>query len=271
MRRGILGAIGGQIVALERWPCPRRPIAITPRIDRLQRRLVGQSIAAVERIGKKVVVRTDSDDRLIFEPRMTGLVLVGEPPSRLHLRFRLELARAEIPEIWYWDRRGLGSVYLVTASDFPAQCQKWNLGPDACEISVTEFVERVGRVARPIKVALLDQSLVAGVGNLYASELLHRAKVSPTAIARELSVARLRKIHRAMQEVLALAIEYEGSTLADGTYRNALNQAGTNQNEHRVYDREGATCTQCRRATIERIVQAQRATFFCPRCQPSQS
>jgi formamidopyrimidine-DNA glycosylase len=120
---------------------------------------------------------------------------------------------------------------------------------------------------REIKVALLDQRALAGVGNLYASEILHLAGVHPQRQCDMLQRAQWQRIHAALVEVLELAIRYEGSTLGDGTYRNALNEAGGYQNHHRVYDRAGEPCPTCHREAIERIVQAQRSTFFCPRCQ----
>lgn len=118
-----------------------------------------------------------------------------------------------------------------------------------------------------MKVALLDQRAVAGIGNLYASEILHLAGVGPERPCRELKPKEWQAIAAAALEVLELAIRYEGSTLSDGTYRNALNKTGGYQNEHRVYAKAGEPCPRCTKGTIERIVQTQRSTFFCRRCQ----
>jgi formamidopyrimidine-DNA glycosylase len=115
---------------------------------------------------------------------------------------------------------------------------------------------------------LLDQRAVAGIGNLYAAEILHRAGIHPAVRCDRLRGEQWRRIHAAIIEILEMAIRYEGSTLADGTYRNALNESGGYQNHHRVYDREGQACLVCRTGRVERIVQAQRATFFCACCQP---
>jgi formamidopyrimidine-DNA glycosylase len=114
---------------------------------------------------------------------------------------------------------------------------------------------------------LLDQKVVAGVGNLYASEILHRIGLDPRQGADSLTSSQWQMLHAAMLDILQTAIRYEGSTLGDGTYRNALNQDGSYQNHHQVYDREGELCLTCGRGTILRIVQAQRATFFCTECQ----
>ena len=120
---------------------------------------------------------------------------------------------------------------------------------------------------REIKVALLDQRTVAGIGNLYASEILHVAGVHPQQRCDRLTRSQWQLIHQATQEVLSEAIRYEGSTLSDGTYRNALNKSGSYQNHHRVYARTGEPCNSCNAGRIRRIVQAQRSTFYCPQCQ----
>src|SRR5438105_4094999 len=108
MRRGILGIVGSRIEDVERVACRRRPIAIAPRIDRFRRRAVGHYVTEIGRVGKRVVVHLDSQDAIVLEPRMTGLVLVAEPPTREHVRFRCTLSGNCICEVLYWDRRGLG-------------------------------------------------------------------------------------------------------------------------------------------------------------------
>jgi formamidopyrimidine-DNA glycosylase len=267
MRRGILGAVGGKIVGAGRVRCRRRPIAVSPSQPTLKRRLIGQTIADVGRLGKRVVIHVSSGDALVLEPRMTGLVLVADPPSREHLRFRIDLAGAAVPTIWYWDRRGLGSVRLLSAVELAHQLGTGRLGPDALSLSAEELATRLKASKRPIKVALLDQRALAGVGNLYASEILHLAGVHPAKRCCRLTAAQWRQIQLRLREVLLDAIAHEGSTLSDGTYRNALNETGGYQNHHRVYDQAGALCRQCGRGIIRRIVQGQRSTFYCPECQ----
>jgi formamidopyrimidine-DNA glycosylase len=115
---------------------------------------------------------------------------------------------------------------------------------------------------------MLDQKLVAGIGNMYASEILFRARIGPSRPADQIADHEAARLSRATRRVLREAIRHEGSTLSDGTYRNALNQDGSYQESHRVYDRAGEPCVVCR-ARIVRVVQAQRSTFFCPACQPA--
>src|SRR5262245_22816339 len=253
MRRGIAAIAGCRIAGAERLSCKRRPILMQPRPATLVRQLTGQLIAEVGRLGKRVVLKLNSGDRLIFEPRMTGLVLVADPPTAEHLRFRLDLAEGPIPHVWYWDRRGLGSVRLLSEQQFASLLGDGRLGPDALALSAEELRERLANSRRAIKVALLDQRAIAGIGNLYASEILHLAGVHPARRCDLLSVEQWRAIHVSVLSVLELAIRHEGSTLSDGTYRNALNQSGEFQNHHRVYDRAEEPCITCGESIV-RIV-----------------
>jgi formamidopyrimidine-DNA glycosylase len=199
---------------------------------------------------------------------MTGLLLLADPPDREHLRLECVLAGAGGERrLWLWDRRGLGTVTLFRPDEFARQLGTGRIGRDALEVSLAEWRALCRRTSRPIKVALLDQRWVAGIGNLYASEILHAAGIHPEARTNRLSGVRIRRLADATRHVLREAIRYEGSTLNDGTYRNALNESGGYQNEHRVYARAGKVCSTCRQGKIVRIVQAQRSTFFCGKCQ----
>jgi formamidopyrimidine-DNA glycosylase len=213
-------------------------------------------------------VRLESKDSIVIEPRMTGLVLVADPPSREHLRFRCQLSGNGIRELLYWDRRGLGNVRLFSPAEFAAAFGPENLGPDALSITAESLRQQLGRSRRAVKVALLDQRAVAGIGNLYASEILHVAGIHPAKQCNQMTRTQWQLLTDATHAVLEEAIRYEGSTLGDGTYRTALNQAGSYQNYHRVYDRAGQCCPRCGPGSqIKRIVQAQRSTFCCTSCQ----
>ncbi len=267
MCRGIQPTLGGVIERLLVPRCRYRPIAIAPAPRQLRQKVVGRTICAIERLGKRPLVRLDSGDRIMFEPRMTGLLLIGDAPDRAHLRLGFALRGTDVRELWFWDRRGLGTVRLLSAQEWTTDQRVQRLGQDALRISAAALRQRLGDSQRAIKVALLDQTAVAGIGNLYASEILHEARVHPNLPCRNMTKAQWDRTHAAMRRVLRAAIRYEGSTLNDGTFRNALNQDGSYQNQHRVYGRAGQRCPQCRATTIRRIVQSQRSTFYCPRCQ----
>jgi len=248
--------------------CRCRPILMQPEFSIIQEICEGRQIKQVRRRAKRIVIELDNSFSFVIEPRMTGLMVLNHPPSQAHLRFEWVLSRGQSQQsVWFWDRRGLGTLRLLSAEQLAEQLGPARLGPDALEMTLANWRSSLAGTDRAVKVALLDQKLVAGIGNLYASEILHRAGIHPAAIASSISKVRLQRLHAATQEILQEAIQYEGSTLGDGTYRNALNHDGGYQNKHRVYAKAGQACPRCQRGVVERIVQAQRSTFFCPRCQ----
>jgi formamidopyrimidine-DNA glycosylase len=266
MCRGIHPTIGKLIREVSQPPCDYRPIQIRPTVTEINSRLAGCKIKAITRLGKRVVLQT-KEDSLILQPKMTGLVALDSPPDPDHVRLQIDFSSKL--RLQFWDRRGLGTVELMPTAELHERIVEGRLGPDALQIEIEDFVGRLQATARPIKVALLDQKLLAGVGNLYASEMLFKAKIAPQKPGAKVSSARLRTLHQVMLDILQLAIALEGSTLSDGTYRNAINDPGSYQNMHQVYDKAGERCVQCGLAEIRRIVQAQRSTFYCPKCQRS--
>lgn len=269
MVRGIASAVSGRTIrAAKPCRCRYRPLSILPEPREIVRRTTGETILSVSRRAKRVILELSSGDRFVIEPRMTGLMLLSDPPDHEHLRFEWKFDDTrESPALWFWDRRGLGTIRLLGPDEFDRETGSSKLGPDALLMTIDDWKHITQRTNRPIKVALLDQKLVAGIGNLYASEILHLAGINPARGAATLTRRQLGRLSEATQLVLTAAIEHEGSTLGDGTYRNALNQSGQYQNAHRVYARADEVCATCGKATIIRTVQAQRSTFYCPRCQ----
>lgn len=275
MCRGLDCVVGGRIIAVE-FPRSRvRPLAITPAPATLGRRITDRTLAAVRRRGKRVVLELAGDDRsadvlwLAIEPRMTGLMLVAEPPSSDHVRLVLELdhGRRDRPQrVLFWDRRGLGTITLYDRAGLEAACGAAKLGPDGLEVTGVDLAARLGRSRRAVKPALLDQRAVAGIGNIYAAEILFRVGIDPRSPCRRLSAEAWERIASAARSVLAEAVRFEGSSIGDETYRTTDNRVGRFQHRHRVYGRADLPCRSCGQPIV-RIVQAQRATFFCPQCQ----
>lgn len=267
MRRGLLGVVGQQITGLVAPKSRLQPITLLPALGPLRRQVVGRTLEAIQRLGKRIVLVLDGDARLVLEPRMTGRILVTEPPNREHLRLVFELS-GPVPRLMFWDVRGLGVVQLFSAERFCRELGPEKIGPDALTITPHELAARLGGSRRAIKVALLDQRAVAGIGNLYASEILHEAGIHPESLCSQLRRIDWQRLHRAMVRILEEAIRCQGSTLGDGTYRTPADEAGRYQEQHRVYQRAGQLCLRCQREPIVRLVQVQRSTFFCPACQP---
>ena len=248
-------------------PCPCKPIQIIPGRRTFITQTEGQTITAIRRLAKRIMLELDSGRQIVVEPRMTGLMLIADPPTREHLRicFELSPARKKASSLEFWDRRGLGTISLLSAEQILQL--KSRLGKDALDLSVEDWRSILARTEREIKVVLLDQSCVAGIGNLYASEILHEAGISPFRAASRLSGRQIQKLANATHRIMHEAISCEGSTLSDGTYRNVLNKVGGYQNHHKVYKRADSLCSTCGKAPIQRAVQAQRATFYCSKCQ----
>lgn len=272
MVRGIRKSVEGKrIQGFRACRCHCKPVSLKPGIRAIRSRVIDQKIVSVRRLAKRIVLELENEDSFVIEPRMTGLMLLADPPDTGHLRFEWILQAGKFQNsLWFWDRRGLGTVRLFRKSELLVELGPRKLGPDALEISLKELQKRCAQTSRAIKVALLDQKMVAGIGNLYASEILHLSQIHPEREANRLAGSEVQSLHKAMNQILKTAIRYEGSTLGDGTYRNALNQTGEYQKHHQVYSQAGNDCPVCKGAQIIRIVQAQRSTFFCPCCQPGQ-
>ena len=269
MVRGIRGhVINRTIRDLTECPNTCKSILLSPSLPDIRRRIIGKSFTDVRRLGKRVVLHVSDSSHIVIEPRMTGLMLLSDPPDVEHLRLRWDFDEpGDFCSLWFWDRRGLGTVTHFQPGELELKIDQLTLGPDALEMSTLDWTSRCLKTSREIKVVLLDQKVVAGIGNLYASEILHDARIHPCSRADSLESTSVQKLAKAVRKILKKAIRCEGSTLGDGTYRNALNQNGTYQNQHRVYMREGQTCPSCQTESILRIVQAQRSTFYCPNCQ----
>jgi formamidopyrimidine-DNA glycosylase len=183
-----------------------------------------------------------------------------EPPPRFS-RLRLHLDDSHV--LHYCDLRLFGRFRLVPGGRFAALPELAGLGPDPLRdgIDPAALHARLARTRRPVKVALMDQSLLAGVGNIYASEALFRARIDPRRRASTLSAREASAIARAIVLSMRHAITRQMSP--EIVY---VEEPGS-KNPFRVYDRAGERCPRCRKEPLRRIVQAQRSTFFCPRCQ----
>ena len=265
MRRGLQPLVGKVVVEIGPVACRYRPLHVSPSWSAISRRIKGGALNSIERWGKRLLFHFPHGRTLVVEPRMTGLLVLVDPPSESAIRWQIAFRGMPPDRLYYWDRRGLGTVRLLDRAALREERRR--IGPDALEMDVNRLREALRESRRAIKVALLDQSRVAGIGNIYAAEMLHRARISPARSCREVTDRQWVRLQQAMQQTLKEAIRYEGSTLSDGTYRNALSRQGTFQHRHRVYAKENQRCGSCGRGIIRRMVQQQRSTFYCPVCQ----
>jgi formamidopyrimidine-DNA glycosylase len=219
------------------------------------RALAGRKIKAVERYGKFIAIRLDRGC-LVIHLGMTGKLLIDSEPTKFtHAVFTLDRG-----VLHYDDQRQFGRIEY--GAELPARVAA--LGPEPLEIALADFAARLKLRRSAIKAVLLNQAVIRGVGNIYADEALFRAGVHPKRAAASLRRDRIERIHTAMREVLAEAIESRGSSVSN--YVDADGRKGSFQLAHRVYRRTGEPCANCG-ANIRRILVAQRGTHFCPKCQ----
>ena len=238
-----------------------RHVAVPP-VDELRARVAGRRIEAIDRRGKYLVFSLSDDETLIIHLKMTGhlsVVPAETPPDPYaHTVFELDDGR----ELRFRDPRKFGRVYLVhDPADVLAP-----LGPEPLrdEFTADELAARLARRKRVLKPLLLDQTFIAGIGNIYADEALHDARLLPTRRSDTLTAEEIVALHAAIQKVLALGIEREGASIS--TYVKADGEKGDMQNAVNVFRRTGQSCYVCG-GPIERIVLGGRSTHFCANCQ----
>lgn len=235
--------------------------------DGLAQRLTGATITIISRRAKYGIIATDRDASLIFHLGMSGRWRTGiADDAPLDKHDHLVLTMDSGARVALNDPRRFGSVDLVEGETEAAFTPFAALGPeplsDAFDGAYLHQALR-GRVAA-IKLLLLDQRIVAGLGNIYVCEALHLAHISPKRAGGHISRWRLDALASAIKTVLVRAIEVGGSTIRD--YRQPDGELGYFAHEWRVYGREGAACPTCA-APVARFVQGGRSTFWCARCQ----
>lgn len=230
------------------------------------------TIERIDRRGKQMAVIARDGRVMNVHLGMTGMLhslAPGQTPEKQdHIHLRWHLARRGKPAgtLIFRDPRRFGGVWTFPSVAALLQ-HRWHvLGPDALEASGAHLHKRLHASERAVKAALLDQRVIAGVGNIYADESLFRAGVSPHARCDKLSRARWETIAATIREVMTHAITAGGSTLSDGTYTDSTGKAGGFQHEHKVYGRGSQPCVVCHEMLQSRPV-AQRTTVWCPCCQ----
>lgn len=228
--------------------------------------LAGESFSRVDTRGKYVVAHTRSR-RLVIQLGMSGVVRLATEADATPTHTHLVITFVDGRQLRYRNVRRIASGLHVLpagdADDGPLAA----LGPEATDITLDAFGDAIAPKRRPIKSALLDQSLLAGLGNIYTDESLARSGVRPTRLACRLTRPMVRRLHAAIGEVLAAAIAAGGSSLADANeFVDIHGAVGYFASEHRVYGRGGRPCLACGR-TLTRITLGGRTTVYCPKCQ----
>lgn len=228
----------------------------------LQQRLNGRSIEAITRRGKYLIFALSEEETLIIHLRMSGHLSVVSANMPLHKHDHTIFDLDNGQQLRFQDQRKFGKVYLVQNPDEVLG----ELGPEPLSAAFTVAVlrERLNGRKRALKPLLLDQTFVAGIGNIYADETLFYAGLHPQRTADSLTDAQIAALHGAMQRALRLGIEREGASI--DSYTKPDGTRGDMQNAVNVFRRTGAPCYVCD-TPIERIVLGGRSTHFCPHCQ----
>lgn len=278
VRRGLQPHLeGARLVKVE----ARRPDLRFPLPEDFAHRLTGATVERLRRRAKYLVADLDTGESLIAHLGMTGRFTIRTPrgdeetpgefeqeaggdPRHDHVVFTTD--RGET--VTFNDARRFGYMDLGRTETLEAGRWLAGIGPEPLgeAFDGAHLLKAFQGKTQNVKASLLDQRAVAGLGNIYVSEALHRSRIRPQTAAGDLSLARLKALAAAVKETLEEAIEAGGSTLRD--YRAADGALGYFQHRFRVYGREGEPCLRPRcKGTVKRIVQAGRSTFYCPVCQ----
>jgi len=273
VRRGLQPAMEGQVIVAAdirraglRWPFPAG----------MAQRLVGQRVEQLRRRSKYILADLSSGETLIIHLGMSGRMLVSgqvagsfhhdHPALQKHDHVVLDMKNGT--RVTFNDARRFGAMDLCATGDLAMHRFLANLGPEPLGNSFDEdyLLARLKGRKMPIKSALLDQRIVAGLGNIYVCEVLHRTGISPKRRAGDLSARRIRTLVPAIRAVLLDAIAAGGSSLRD--HRQTSGELGYFQHSFRVYGREDQPCpTADCLGIIARIAQSGRSSFYCPKCQ----
>jgi len=236
----------------------------SPSLRRFTSGVTGRTIVEAGRRGKHLILHLDSGDCLVVHLRMTGVLQHQGKNDSLPGMARIIFSFSDGTRLAFSDQRKFG--HLSLARDPMTLPGISELGPEPLSDSFTAALlgDRLAGKNGPIKTVLLDQRVIAGLGNIYVLEALHRAGISPLRRAGALSAAEVARLHRAIVAVLRAAIAARGSSV--NTYRDGRGKRGWFQVHHRVYDREGRTCRRCGGTIVKQQFRG-RGTYWCPGCQ----
>jgi len=234
--------------------------------------LTGARIVDADRRGKYLLLPLDTGETVMVHLRMSGQLLLAPAgaPRPPHTHVVMALSGPPGEELWFVDPRTFGEVVVFDPDHTDVELPELaNLGIDPLRDGLDVVTLRAvlaGRRTR-LKPLLLDQHVIAGIGNIYADEILHAARLHPDRVAGSLLPAEVRRLHDVMHAVLEAAVGAGGSTLGDNQYVDLMGGNGSYQDDHRVYGRAGERCLTCGRGVIRRTVSAGRSTHHCSWCQ----
>ena len=218
-------------------------------------------IVSIKRRGKYIIMETSNNYKLIIHLRMTGKFIYERLPEKISSHERASFMFEDNTKLIFDDVRAFGKIQIYEKGDEVESLEKLGLEPVSKDFNEKYLKKKFINRKSPIKNLLLNQKIIAGLGNIYANEILYRARISPLKKGNKLSLKKLKTIVEKTKEVLEQAIKYNGTTISD--YRSVEDKAGEFQNFLKVYRKEYCECGH----QIKKIKQAGRSTYYCPVCQ----
>lgn len=229
----------------------------------------GSKILNVTRIGKVIIIKLEKNKRpfyITIHLAMTGRLRFYAKKENAAQEGLVALLFDDKSSLIFTDQRRFGYVKLINGKEFLELKKKF--GPEPFEISLEEFEKNIKSIKTNVKNALLNQHILAGVGNIYANDALFMAGINPKSKTTDLSTSQCKKLLHSLQEILREAIEHKGATLEDLMYLDIYGNPGTHQKYFRVYGKKNRSCILCK-TKIEFLTLNGRGIFFCPNCQPN--
>jgi len=253
--------------------------------------VLGSKILDIRRRAKMIIIKLDNDKNLVVHLKMTGQLIYGESRNEKAESRKSEETLITFPDpipfagttlpgktthvvftfndgskLFFNDMRQFGWVRVATEDEL--RIMNYELGIEALSPEFTpEYLAKIcENWGRPIKLLLLEQKKIAGIGNIYANEALWYAGISPMKRGRELTNNQVTQLHKSIKEVLEMGIKYLGSSAGDEAYVDAFGKAGEMQNHTVVYQKAGSDCLRCHHKIVRSTIGG-RGTFFCPKCQ----
>lgn len=226
--------------------------------------LVGRQVDSLERRGKYLLIGLTPKATVLVHLRMTGRLRLADATAPLERHTHVRIALESGGELRYTDQRRFGGFWVVGEGTVPEGFRTLGPEPLSGDLAAGQVHQKLSRRSGPIKAALLDQRLIAGIGNIYADESLFRARLHPATPAHTLSEADVGRLLTAVRQTLASAIDHHGTTISD--FLDGRGEPGLNAQQLKVYGRQGLSCEGCG-GVIEKIRIAGRGTHYCPSCQ----
>lgn len=238
------------------------PKQVKPSLKKVKAKIVNTKITGLTRKAKMLIISLSSGNYLIVHLKMTGRLLFRKDSDPLDDWQHVTISLSGGYELRFADSRKFGWIKLVNQKELEEILKDFGLEPE--DISLSEFIRILDSTSRAVKVLLIDQKRIAGIGNIYVCDALNLAKIDPIRPANKINKIEAKKLLESIKKVFEAGIKYRGAS--DQYYLDALGLKGSYQDHFLVYNREGKDCFNCR-GKVKKIKISGRGTYYCPSCQ----